>query len=291
AGAAGLGGACTRGTGAAGAGGVRGAGARDPKTRGPAARGTRGGGAGATSPGGAGVTAGAGGSGGARAAGPRGARTRDRGAGRTGAGGAGAGGAGAGGPGAGGTGAGGTGAGDPRAGGAGAGDPGAGGAGAGGAGAGGTGAGGTVQRRPFFILPPPSSLPPPVSVLRQPDSPLLAPSPYAKQTDSLTERREPESRPALPVHAVCTGRRVPCPPVPYCPLLSPLAFSLPDGLDPESHLVHAASPTVPCLIATVVTDPSFKSTVASALVAELVDFAVACRLDYAASLVAGSESD
>ncbi|CAI7735630.1 unnamed protein product, partial [Closterium sp. NIES-53] len=40
----------------------------------------------------------------------------------------------------------------------------------------------------------------------------------------------------------------------------------------------------------VVTDPSFESAVASALVAELVDFAAHCRLDYAASLVAVSES-
>ncbi|CAI7888236.1 unnamed protein product [Closterium sp. NIES-53] len=36
----------------------------------------------------------------------------------------------------------------------------------------------------------------------------------------------------------------------------------------------------------VVTDPSFESTAASALVAELVDFAARCRLDYATSLVA-----
>ncbi|CAI7812760.1 unnamed protein product [Closterium sp. NIES-54] len=41
---------------------------------------------------------------------------------------------------------------------------------------------------------------------------------------------------------------------------------------------------------TVVTDPSFESTAASALVAELVDFAAHCRLDYAASLVAESAS-
>ncbi|CAI5460144.1 unnamed protein product [Closterium sp. Yama58-4] len=54
--------------------------------------------------------------------------------------------------------------------------------------------------------------------------------------------------------------------------------------------VRAASPTVTRLLATVVTDPSFESTAASALVAELVDFAAACRLDYAASLVAESES-
>ncbi|CAI7792563.1 unnamed protein product, partial [Closterium sp. NIES-53] len=43
----------------------------------------------------------------------------------------------------------------------------------------------------------------------QPDSPLLAPSPYAEQRDSLTERHEPESHPASPVHAVRTGRHVP----------------------------------------------------------------------------------
>ncbi|CAI7807470.1 unnamed protein product, partial [Closterium sp. NIES-53] len=39
------------------------------------------------------------------------------------------------------------------------------------------------------------------------------------------------------------------------------------------------------------TDPSFEYAAASVLVAELVDFAVACRLDYAASLVVESESD
>ncbi|CAI7760015.1 unnamed protein product [Closterium sp. NIES-53] len=60
---------------------------------------------------------------------------------------------------------------------------------------------------------------------------------------------------------------------------------------PESNLLRAASPTLTCLLATVVTDPSFESTAASALIAELVDFATACRLDYAASLVAESESD
>ncbi|CAI7900257.1 unnamed protein product [Closterium sp. NIES-54] len=43
-------------------------------------------------------------------------------------------------------------------------------------------------------------------------------------------------------------------------------------------------------LATVVTDPSLSSTAASALVAELVDFAASCRLDYAASLVAESAS-
>ncbi|CAI5468381.1 unnamed protein product [Closterium sp. Yama58-4] len=61
-------------------------------------------------------------------------------------------------------------------------------------------------------------------------------------------------------------------------------------LEAITLLVRAASPTVKRLLATVVTDPSFESTAASALVAELVDFAAACRLDYATSLVAGSES-
>ncbi|CAI5480178.1 unnamed protein product [Closterium sp. Yama58-4] len=138
-------------------------------------------------------------------------------------------------------------------------------------------------------------------------SPLPAPPPYTEQPVSLTERREPASRPASPVRTVRRARRVPRPrppPVPgthtmalrpssipqRVPLLSPSASSLPDVPDPESDLVRAASPTVTRLLATVVTDPSFESTVASALVAELVDFAAACRLDYATSLVAESES-
>ncbi|CAI7892436.1 unnamed protein product [Closterium sp. NIES-53] len=302
------------GSGAGGAG-VGGAGAGDPGAGGPAARGT-----GAV---GARVTAGAGGPRGAGAAGPRGARTRgtraagvggvggtrardpraggtevrDPGAGCTGAGDRGAGGTGTGGVGAGGAGAGGAGVGGPRAGGARAGDPGAGGVGAGGNGAGGIGARGTVQRRPFFVPAQPSSLPPPDSVLRQvlslpsstgltprllcppphhtqpqlqPDSPLPAPSPYVEQTDSLTQRREPKSRPALR-----------CLHWSSCYLTAP---------DPDSDFVCAAIFTAPHLLATVVTNPSFESAPASALVAELVDFAAACRLDYAASFVAESES-
>ncbi|CAI7765533.1 unnamed protein product [Closterium sp. NIES-53] len=263
------------------------------------AGGTRAGGAGASSPGGAGVTAGARGTGGGGAAGPGGARTRGTGA--AGSGGVGGIGAGAGGASAGGAGAGGTGAGGP-----GARDPRAGGAGAWGAASNGTGAGGTVQRRPFFVPPLLSSLPPPDTVLRQvlsrppstglppsllsppphqsqpqlqPDSPLPARSPYAEQTDSFTERREPESRSASPVRAVRTGRRVPRPrppPVPGAHLLA---------------LPRAASPTVPHLLATIVTNPSFESTTASALVAELVDFAATCRLNYATSLVAESKFD
>ncbi|CAI7864380.1 unnamed protein product [Closterium sp. NIES-53] len=75
------------------------------------------------------------------------------------------------------------------------------------------------------------------------------------------------------------------------PLPSPHMSSLADGPDPESNLVRAASPIVPRLLATIVTDPSFESAAASALVGEFVDFATACRLDYAASLVAESEFD
>ncbi|CAI7802798.1 unnamed protein product [Closterium sp. NIES-53] len=74
------------------------------------------------------------------------------------------------------------------------------------------------------------------------------------------------------------------------PLPSPPASSLPALADPESDSLRAASPTVTRLLSTVVTDPSFQSAVASALVTELVDFAAHCRLDYAASLVAASES-
>ncbi|CAI7834128.1 unnamed protein product, partial [Closterium sp. NIES-53] len=253
---------------------------------GSAAGGTRAGGAGATSLGGAGVTAGAGGIRGAGAGGTGAKGTR---AGGTGAGDSGAGGTDAGGAGAGGAGAGDLGAGGARDGGTGAGGAtvtasGAGGTGAGGAGAGGAGAGGSQP-----------SL--------RPDSPLPAPSPNAEKTYSFIERPEPESRPASPVHTVRTGRRVPRPrppPVPsthymaLCPfsvplrvpLPSPPATSLPDVPDPESDLDRAASPTVPHLLATVVTDPSFESTAASALVAELVDFAAACHLNYATSLVA-----
>ncbi|CAI7792108.1 unnamed protein product [Closterium sp. NIES-53] len=205
-----------------------------------AARGTGAGGAGAVSLGGAGVTAGARGTRGAGAAGRGGARTRD-----AGAGGAGAGDSDAGDTGAGGTGAGGIGAGDTSTGGIGAGGvgvggtgpggagargadarrpgargTGAGGAGVGGAGAGSTSAGGTVQRRPFFVPPPPSSLPPPH--LLQPDSPLPAPSPYAEQTDLFTQHREPASCPASPVCAVRTSLLnwtiTPRPPTPSVPL-------------------------------------------------------------------------
>ncbi|CAI7730223.1 unnamed protein product [Closterium sp. NIES-54] len=76
----------------------------------------------------------------------------------------------------------------------------------------------------------------------------------------------------------------------HVPLPSPLASSLPALADPESDSLRIASPTVTRLLATVVINPSFESTAASALVAELVDIAAHCCLDYAASLVAESES-
>ncbi|CAI7793824.1 unnamed protein product [Closterium sp. NIES-54] len=311
AGAAGLGGACTRGTGAAGVGGAGGAGAGDP-----GAGDARGGGIGA-----GGTCAG-----GARAggAGARDPIIGDARAGGTDAGGVGAGDPGAGGTGAGGASAGGTGAVDPGAGGAGAG-----GAASGGTGAGGTMQRRPFfVLPPPSSLPPPDSVlrqvltlpsssglpptllsPPPCysQPQLQPDSPLPTPSPYVEQIYSFTERHEPESRPASPVCAVLTGSRVPRPRSPpvlgthimaLCPSSVPLRVPLPPPPksslhavpDPESDLAPAASPTVPRLLAIVVTDPSFESTIACALVAELVDFAAAYRLDYATALVAESES-
>ncbi|CAI5958043.1 unnamed protein product [Closterium sp. NIES-64] len=205
---------------------------------------------------------------------------------------------------------------------------GAGGAAGAGAAAGGTGAvpvgsGGAARPRSYFIplleqvlgLPPsigpapPLACPPPVQSKSQlqPASPLPAPSPYTGPTRGLAERREPASRPALPVRAARTSGRTarPRPPaVPgthrmalrpsiaplRVPLPSPPESSLPTLADPESDSLRAASPSVPRLLATAVTDPLFESTAASALVAELVEFAARCRLDYAASLVAESES-
>ncbi|CAI7738843.1 unnamed protein product [Closterium sp. NIES-54] len=72
------------------------------------------------------------------------------------------------------------------------------------------------------------------------------------------------------------------------PLPSPLASYLLAGPDPASDSLHAARSAVTRFLATAVTDPLFESTAASALVAELVDFAAVCRLDFATSLVAES---
>ncbi|CAI7896676.1 unnamed protein product, partial [Closterium sp. NIES-53] len=212
------------------------------------------------------------------------------------------------------------------AGGAGAGVAGVGGPGIGGAGGAGAdavdpgagGAGGTVRPRPYFVpllqqvlglpsstgLPPPFLCPPPdqLQPLLQPASPLPVPSPYNEQSGGLTEHRELASRPVSPV---CTARRAPRsrpPPVPgthtmslrpssvplRVPLPTPPESSLPEVPDRESDRARATSPTVARLLATAVTDPSFESAAASALVAELLDFAAACRLDYASTLVAES---
>ncbi|CAI7881889.1 unnamed protein product [Closterium sp. NIES-53] len=290
---------------------------------GPAAGGASGAGAagGASRARAAGGAAGAGAAGGARGAGPGGAHTGGNGA--AGAGGA----AGVGAVGAGAVAtegaAGGTGAGGAA--GVVAGDPGAEGTGAVSA-----VSGGAARPRPYYVpLPqqvlglPPSTgptppLPSPLHVQSQsqlqPTSPLPGPSPYSGPTRGLMERREPESRPASPesrpespVRTVHIGRRVPRqrpPPVPgthsmtlrpstapqRVPLPSPPASSLPNGPDPESDSLRGASPTVTRFLTIAVTDPSFESTAPSAQVAELVDFAAACRLDYAASLVAESQS-
>ncbi|CAI7896121.1 unnamed protein product [Closterium sp. NIES-53] len=164
------------------------------------------------------------------------------------------------------------------------------------------GSGGPARPRPYFVplleqvlgLPPspgpapPLECPQPVDLQSQlqPVSPLPAPSPYAGPTRGLAERREPASRPASPVRTPRTSRRAPRPRPPAVPgthqmtlrpstaplrvpLPSPLASSLPVLADPASESLRAASPTVARLLSTVVTDPSFESTAASALVAEL----------------------
>ncbi|CAI7903847.1 unnamed protein product [Closterium sp. NIES-54] len=162
--------------------------------------------------------------------------------------------------------------------------------------------GGAARRRPYYV-----------PLLQQPASALPGPSPYSGPTRGVTERREPESHPvspesrsASPVRTVRAGRvsRPRLPPVPgthsmtlrpstapqRVPLPSPPASSLPAGPDPAYDSLRAARPDVTRFLATAVTDPLFESTAASALVTELVDFAVACRLDYATSLVAESAS-
>ncbi|CAI7838535.1 unnamed protein product, partial [Closterium sp. NIES-53] len=182
---------------------------------------------------------------------------------------------------------------------------------------------GAERPRPYFVplldqvlgLPPSPSpapslaCPPPVQFESQLQlaSPLPAPSPYAGPTGGLPERREPESRLTSHVRTARTSRCVPRlrPPAVHgthpmalrpstapqrIPLPSPPESSLPALDDPVSDSLRAASPTVMHLLTTVVTDPSFESTAASAIVTELVDFAAHCRLDYAASLVAESAS-
>ncbi|CAI7799670.1 unnamed protein product, partial [Closterium sp. NIES-53] len=139
------------------------------------------------------------------------------------------------------------------------------------------GVGGAVRPQPYFV-------------------------PLLKQSGGLTERREPAFPPVSPVR---TARRTPRsqpPPVPgthatalrpssvplRVPLPAPPESSLPKVPDPASDRARAASPTVSRLLATADTGPLFESAAAAALVAELLDFAAACRLDHATALVAES---
>ncbi|CAI7871642.1 unnamed protein product [Closterium sp. NIES-53] len=138
---------------------------------------------------------------------------------------------------------------------------------------------------PIAGTSPPLLFPPTVQSQPQllPGSPLPAPAPHTVVTESTTEHREPASRPVTPVHSRRAVRPRPQP-VPgthimalrpssvpqHVVLPSPPASSFPHIPDPESDLVHTASPTLTCLLATVVTDPSFESSAASAFIAELV---------------------
>ncbi|CAI7777171.1 unnamed protein product [Closterium sp. NIES-53] len=242
--AAGPGGARSRGAGAAGAGGA----VRAGGPNGAAGSGGSGGAAGAGAAG-AGGTAGARGAGGATRAigtggvgGTTGARG-PRAAGASGAAGAG--------------GAGGA-AGAARSGGAGA------------AGAGGAGAAATALRRPFFYPQLQSSLPPPESILRQflslpsstdlplpllctpadqsqpqllPGSPVPAPGPHTEVTESLTKRREPQTRASTPDRARRVARPRP-PAVPgthgmaLCPSSIPQRVVLPEPPASSLPLLH-----------------------------------------------------
>ncbi|CAI7818520.1 unnamed protein product [Closterium sp. NIES-54] len=266
------------------------------------------GGAGATRAEGAVVPAGAGVTGGTAATGLGGARTWGTGAAGTGgvggagagdpseSGSAGAGGSGAGGTGAGGAGVGGTGVG-AGAGGAGFGGTRAEGFGTGGTGAGGPGAvdpGGAMRPRPYFV-------PLLQQVLAGLSTACSFSLLYTEQSGSLTERREPASRPVSPVRTARQVTRSRPPPVPgshamaLCPSSVPLRVplpappdsSLPEVLDPKSDSARATSPAVSHLLAT---NPYFESAAASALVAELLDFSAACRPDYTTALVAESQS-
>ncbi|CAI7927977.1 unnamed protein product [Closterium sp. NIES-54] len=144
---------------------------------------------------------------------------------------------------------------------------------------------------PLLCAPLDQSQPP-----LQPASPLPAPSRYIEQSGGLTQHREPASRPVLPVR---TARGIPRsrpPSVPgthamtLVPLPAPPESSLFEVPDPESNRNRAASPSISRLLATDITDPLFEFVGASALVAKLLDFAAASRLDYTTDLVAESTS-
>ncbi|CAI7825067.1 unnamed protein product, partial [Closterium sp. NIES-54] len=107
-------------------------------------------------------------------------------------------------------------------------------------------------------------------------------------TELESSRRVPHPRPppvpgthVIALRPSSVPLRVPLPPPPES--------SLPAVPDLESDFARAACPTVPRLLATVVTDLSFESTAASALVAEHIDFAAASRLDSSLGIVAQSK--
>ncbi|CAI7809276.1 unnamed protein product, partial [Closterium sp. NIES-53] len=233
----------------------------------------RAGGAGDAGAGGARVTVGAGGPGGTAVVGPGGARTQGTGAAGTGV-------------------VGGAGAGDPT-------EPGAAGAGGSCVGAAGAeavdpgagGAGGTVRMRPRSrrYSQPPLCL---LSLLTLSSPAVL---------ESVVSLRLVLSRLFAMLVALLVRVLLSIPgthTMALRPYSVPLRVSLPAPPEsslsavphPESDLARAASPTVSRLLATTVTDPSFESAVAFALVAELLDFAATCRLDYATALVAESVS-
>ncbi|CAI5506021.1 unnamed protein product [Closterium sp. Naga37s-1] len=291
--------------GSPGGGGYGPAGARATRPRGTAGAGGAGGTAGGAA--GAGGTRGAAGAGGTGAAAGAGGTGVASAGGAAGAGGAGGTGGAGGAAGAGGTGAASAGgaAGGGGAGGAGAASAGgAGGAGAttaGGAGAAsargtaGTGGAGSAGALRHLLGLPPAPTEFPVAVTTPPllfphllpHSPLRAPAPYTAVTEASVPARVRRVRrphaPAVPGTHDMTLRPSSVPQRVVLP--SPPASSLPDIADPPSGLARASSPTVTRLLATVVMDPTFSSPAASALVAELVDFAAAHRLDYLASLV------
>ncbi|CAI7912400.1 unnamed protein product [Closterium sp. NIES-54] len=133
------------------------------------------------------------------------------------------------------------------------------GAGAGGAGVGGTGAGGTGAAGAGAVDPGAGGA--------------------GGTSGGLIERREPASRLVSPVR---TARRTPHsrpPPVPGTHAMALRSSSVPLHVPlPTPH--ESSLPKV----------PSFESAATSALVAELLEFAAACRLDYATALVAESVS-
>ncbi|CAI7782049.1 unnamed protein product, partial [Closterium sp. NIES-54] len=246
------------------------------------------GGAGDAGAGGAGVTVGAGGIGGTAATGPGGSRTKGTGAARNG-------------------GVEGTGVGDPT-------EPGV--VGAGGTGACGARAGGngdTVRPRPHFVpllqqvlgvpsssgITPPLLCPPPdqSQLPLQPASPLPAPSPYTEQSGGLTERLVLSRlftllvaflvRVLLLSQARTLWRSVL--PLFHCVFLCRLLLS-PLFLRSLTLSLTALVLPLPLLLTTALTVPSFEFADVSALVAELLDFAAACRLDHATALIFESAS-